>query len=135
MQAGNETSIPLSSLEIVQREDGTFRSCSARWIAYSGSTIATPEAATAKWLFHQEKATLHIGGNNTRIVEPLYTSFASSVISVLFAKSFEIGQPALAPAAALSNASFLAPGTLAVVVSAILVIAKPASTLASVTAA
>ena len=64
-----------------------------------------------------------------------YTSVASSVISVLFANSFEIGQPALAPAAASSNTSLVAPGTLAVVVSAILVIANPPSTLASVTAA
>ncbi len=64
-----------------------------------------------------------------------YTSFASSVISVLFANSFEIGQPAFASAAALSKASFVAPGTLAVVVSAIFVTANPASTLANVTAA
>jgi hypothetical protein len=47
-------------------------------------------------------------------------------ISVLLANSFEIGQPALASAAALSKASLVAPGTLAVVVSAIFVIAKPA---------
>ncbi len=64
-----------------------------------------------------------------------YTSFASKMISVLLANSFEIGQPALASAAALSNTSFVAPGTLAVVVSEILVTAKPPSTLASVTAA
>jgi hypothetical protein len=25
---------------------------------YSGSTIASPKAAAAEWLFHQEKATL-----------------------------------------------------------------------------
>src|ERR1700677_2551329 len=56
-------------------------------------------------------------------------------MSVLLANSFEIGQPALASAAALSNASLVAPGTLAVVVSAILVMANPPSVLASVTAA
>src|ERR1700720_3306266 len=56
-------------------------------------------------------------------------------MSVLLAKSFEIGQPALALAAAPSHASWLAPGTLAVVVRAILVIANPSPTLASVTAA
>ncbi len=65
----------------------------------------------------------------------VYTNFASSVISVLFANSFEIGQPTLASAAALSKTSLVAPGTLAVVVNAIFVIAKPASTLARVTAA
>jgi len=43
-----------------------------------------------------------------------YTSLASSTISVLLAKSFEMGQPALASAAALSKTSFDAPGTLAV---------------------
>ena len=64
-----------------------------------------------------------------------YTSFASSEISVLFANSFEIGHPPLAPAAAASNTSFVAPGTFAVVVRAILVIANPPSTFASVTAA
>jgi len=64
-----------------------------------------------------------------------YTSLASSTISVLLAKSFEMGQPALASAAALSKTSFDAPGTLAVVVSAMRVMAKPPSTLASVTAA
>src|SRR5579863_8175412 len=56
-------------------------------------------------------------------------------MAVLLANSFEIGQPAFASAAALSNCSLLAPGTLAVVVSAILVTAKPPSVLASVTAA
>src|SRR5580658_10943099 len=65
----------------------------------------------------------------------VYTSLASSSISVLLANSLEIGQPALASAAALSKASLVAPGTVAVVVNAILVIAKPASVLASVTAA
>jgi len=64
-----------------------------------------------------------------------YTSFASSVTSVLLAKSLEIGQPPLASAAALSKTSLLAPGTLAVVVRAILVTAKPPSVLARVTAA
>jgi len=54
---------------------------------------------------------------------------------VLLAKSFEIGQPALAPAAAVSKASLVAPGTLAVVVRAILVMEKPSPTLAKVTAA
>src|SRR5271157_2296360 len=63
------------------------------------------------------------------------TSLASSRISVLLAKSFEIGQPALASAAALAKTSCVAPGTLAVVVSAIFVIAKPPSTLPSETAA
>jgi hypothetical protein len=47
---------------------------------------------------------------------------ASSTISVLFANSFEIGQPALALAAAVSKASLVAPGMLAVVVRVILVI-------------
>src|SRR5580658_6795668 len=74
-------------------------------------------------------------GSQEQALVGAYTSFASSVISVLFANSFEMGQPALASAAALSNCSFVAPGTLAVVVSAILVTAKPPSTLASVTAA
>jgi len=64
-----------------------------------------------------------------------YTSLASSTISVLLAKSFEMGQPAWRRLAALSKTSFDAPGTLAVVVSAMRVMAKPPSTLASVTAA
>jgi hypothetical protein len=68
-------------------------------------------------------------------LEMSYTSFASSVISVLLAKSFEIGQPALAFVAALSNASLVALGTLAVVVSAIFVTEKPSPTFARVTAA
>jgi hypothetical protein len=38
---------------------------------YSGYTIAIPGAATAEWLFHQEKATLQEAGNGTLIVEPL----------------------------------------------------------------
>src|ERR1035441_5936289 len=46
-----------------------------------------------------------------------------------------MGQPPLASAAALAKTSSEAPGTLAVGVSAILVIAKPPSTLPSVTAA
>jgi hypothetical protein len=54
---------------------------------------------------------------------------------VLLAKSFEMGQPALAPCAAASNCSCVAPGTVAVVVRVILVMANPPSTLASVTAA
>src|ERR1035437_2778558 len=64
-----------------------------------------------------------------------YTSLASSVISVLLAKSFEIGHPALASAAALAKTSGVAPGTLAVAVSAMRVTAKPPSTLPSETAA
>src|ERR1035437_6381174 len=67
--------------------------------------------------------------------QSLYTSLASSVISVLLAKSFEIGHPALASAAALAKTSGVAPGTLAVVVSAMRVTAKPPSTLPSETAA
>ena len=54
---------------------------------------------------------------------------------MLLAKSFEMGHPPLASAAALSKTSCVAPGTVAVVVSAILVMAKPPSTLPSVTAA
>jgi hypothetical protein len=38
---------------------------------YSDSTIAILGAATAKWLFHQEKATMHVTGGSTRIVESL----------------------------------------------------------------
>src|ERR1035438_7869581 len=60
--------------------------------------------------------------------QSLYTSLASSRISVLLAKSLEIGQPALASAAALAKTSGVAPGTLAVVVSAMRVTAKPPST-------
>ena len=54
---------------------------------------------------------------------------------MLLAKSLEMGQPALALAAAVSKASLVAPGTLAVVVRAILVTEKPSPTLARVTAA
>ena len=54
---------------------------------------------------------------------------------MLLANSLEMGQPALASAAALSKTSLVAPGTLAVVVSAIRVTAKPPSVLARVTAA
>jgi hypothetical protein len=71
-------------------------------------------------------------GHGVRV--PLH-QLASSTISVLLAKSFEMGQPALASAAALSKTSFDAPGTLAVVVSSMRVMAKPPSTLANVTAA
>src|ERR1039458_8122122 len=70
-----------------------------------------------------------------RLQSPAYTSLASSRISVLLAKSLEMGQPPLASAAALAKASSEAPGTLAVVVSAMRVMAKPSPTLDSVTAA
>ena len=64
-----------------------------------------------------------------------YTIFASSVISVLLAKSREIGQPALASPAALSKASFVTPGTLAVVVRTMRLTVGLPSIMASVTAA
>src|SRR5271168_2948995 len=64
-----------------------------------------------------------------------YTNCASSVILVLPSKSFEIGQPALAFAAAVSKAALSAPGTLALVVRWIAVMPKPPSTFSSLTAA
>jgi len=63
-----------------------------------------------------------------------YTNLASRVISVCWRRASRSAAP-LAPAAAVSNTSLVAPGTLAVVVRAILVIEKPSPTLARVTAA
>ena len=107
--------------------------------AVSAEPAATPSLANAE---PGVKLCRHIEAGRGILPRPLafysvlpYTSLASSVISVLLAKSFEIGQPPLASAAALSKTSLVAPGTLAVVVSAIFVIAKPSPTLASVTAA
>src|ERR1035438_6754034 len=48
-----------------------------------------------------------------RRLNPAYTSLASNRISVLLAKSLEMGQPPLASAAALAKTSTEAPGTLA----------------------
>src|ERR1035437_4943798 len=79
------------------------------------------------------KAGANSSGHGVRIAA--YTSLASSRISVLLAKSLEIGHPALASAAALAKTSGEAPGTLAVVVSAMGVTAKPPSTLPSEIAA